>query len=130
MVLPLIIVSKKSSVSFSGQAVDLDLNLAILPVRFVYLNSEQTIVKIFNNAKLFDSTYVLKFFDEANREINITDQKILEQYFAILETCDPFSEGFIFSLENELDRQQSSPNSLKVDFRQNELGLEEIYTYI
>jgi len=129
--LPQPIASIKSSNFISGiRASDVNFQQAILSVRFVYLDNQQNIVKIYNNAKLTDFQYLLKFFASSGQEMAVINQELLDQYLQILEVIDPFSEGFIFTQENQFVQQESLDKTFEIDLRHDNLGLKEIYTYI
>lgn len=116
-----IVVAKTAQVKF---------NLAILPVRFVYLDEQKQISKIWNNTTINDQQYLLKFFDSSNRELTVNNQQIIEQYFTILESTDPFDEGYIFDREIKTYSSNTAIQDLKIELKSSSLGLEEIYTYI
>lgn len=116
-----IVVAKTAQVKF---------NLAILPVRFVYLDEQKQISKIWNNTTINDQQYLLKFFDSSNRELTVNNQQIIEQYFKILESTNPFAEGYIFDRASTKYSSNTAIQDFKIELKSNSLGLEEIYTYI
>lgn len=124
-------VNKNNFVVFIGtKAAQLEFDQLILPVRFVYLDKNQQIIKIWNNTKVNDRQYVLKFFNFENKEILPTNQELIDQYFSILEKTNPFDKGFIFYQDTTTRNSSLSNKGLKIELRESDLGLEEIYTYI
>lgn len=117
-------------VSIGIKAAQLEFDQSILPVRFVYLDKNQQIIKIWNNTKANDRQYVLKFFNFENKEILITSQELIDQYFSILEKINPFDKGLIFHQDAITKNSSLSNKGLKIELRESDLGLEEVYTYI
>lgn len=102
----------------------IDLEQSILPVRFIYLDSEQNIIKIWNNVGPFDRAYVIKFYTNTS-EIEI-DQDLIERYTNLLSQIDPFKYGYISTNENNTSLlRQHEINLLIIND-----GYEEIHTYI
>lgn len=129
MSLPQLLAKKELNIVVAKD-VQVEFNLAILPVRFVYLDEQKQISKIWNNTTINDQQYLLKFFDSSNRELTVNNQQIIEQYFTILESTDPFDEGYIFDREIKTYSSNVPVQNLNIDLKSSSLGLEEIYTYI
>ena len=127
--LPLLVAKKELNIVVAKDT-QVEFNLAILPVRFVYLDEQKQISKIWNNASINDQQYLLKFFDSENREIKINNQQIIKQYFTILESTNPFDEGYIFDRESNKYSSNTAIQDLKIELKSSSFGLEEIYTYI
>ncbi|NMA30026.1 MAG: hypothetical protein GX943_03155 [Candidatus Pacebacteria bacterium] len=131
MTLPLTKICKNHKRLCSAiQAAELEFNQSILPVRFVYLDNNQQIQRIWNNAKIDDQQYILKFFNSLNQEIAIVDETLIKQYFLILKLTKPFEQGFIYDREHPLEKNNVSDKQFKVELRKSTFGIEEIYTYI
>lgn len=59
---------------------DMQFGQSILPVRFVYLDQEGDVGKIWSNVSQDDSQYVIKFFDEKKQEMP-PSRYLVAQYF-------------------------------------------------
>jgi hypothetical protein len=107
----------------------INLNLTIWPVRFIYLDEEENIVKIWNNVQTGHDVYILKVFDlKDNVELEIIGS-VLIQYFEILKNVDIFAQGYIFDTHaNGLENNENFSSDINVEYRMN--YLEEIYTYL
>ena len=108
---------------------DVEFKLTILPVRFVYVNDLNEIIKIWNNVKENDSLYVLKFFKE-DEKTEISENPLLKRkYLEAMKGLDAFKKGVIYSQEGITPRGNYAQR-MKVDFSNSSTGIEEIYTYI
>jgi hypothetical protein len=104
---------------------DITLTITILPVRFVYVDSEYQIVKIWNNVKKDDGKYGLKFYDEQTKKEIDGNDYIMAQFNSLLLQIDPFTEGLIYDRSVGIEKKDYATN---VDIQFNER--EEIYTLI
>lgn len=108
---------------------DVEFKLTILPVRFVYVNDLNEIIKIWNNVKENDRLYVLKFFKE-DEKTEISENPLLKRkYLEVMKGLDAFKKGVIYSQEGITPRGNYAQR-IKVDFSNSSTGTEEIYTYI
>lgn len=108
---------------------DVEFKLTILPVRFVYVNDLNEIIKIWNNVKENDSLYVLKFFKE-DEKTEISENPLLKRkYLEVMKGLDAFKKGVIYSQEGITPRGNYAQR-MKVDFSNSSTGTEEVYTYI
>ncbi len=114
----------------SPKSVNVTFSLTILPVRFVYINENGDIERIWNNALNKHDLYGLKFYSTENEkdEINPT-YKQLSAYYTIIQNTNEFFEGDIYKI-NETKLQEKN-NSFTVDFVKNEKGnITEVHTLI
>lgn len=117
--------SKQNS---DGSRTQTTLKISILPVRFVYVNDENEIVKIWNNTKEEDTKYILKYIDfETNKEIE-ENEILANKYLAVIKNIDVFAEGVIYDINVRI----TTENSVDWDIQVNDTGsgLEEVHTYI
>ena len=106
-----------------------EFKLTILPVRFVYVNDLNEIIKIWNNVKGNDRLYVLKFFKE-DEKTEISENPLLKRkYLEAMKGLDAFKKGVIYSQEG-IKSKENYAQRIKVDFSNSSTGTEEIYTYI
>ena len=101
----------------------------ILPVRFVYVDKQGNIDRIWNNAQEGDSMYVIKFFETGtNTEISQNKNLIL-QYVRLISKVSIFSQGNIFIAGLEIATIPTKINTI-ISFQDSLQGLQEIHTYI
>jgi hypothetical protein len=62
----------------SASAANTTMSQSILPVRFVYLQKDGNINRIWSNVTEKDEVYVVKFFDEKKKEVPMDKKNILE----------------------------------------------------
>jgi hypothetical protein len=111
---------EKGNVSFSQ---------SILPVRFVYIDVNGEVVKIWNNVRKGDDVYVLKFFSfEENEELDFNSE-LFRIYSNVLKNLDIFAQEYIYDISNfmGLENQQ---NGMEITLEYTIGKMHEVHTYI
>jgi len=118
----------KEEKSVNSNTTTVTLSLKIIPVRFVYLNDEYEIVKIWNNVKEEDQVYALKFYKEDEKTELIVGDDVRAEYFEIVKETDIFKQGIIYTQNSEKGIQKNYARNLEIDFNNTPAGIEEIHT--
>jgi len=114
--------------SFSSNSTNVTLSLKIIPVRFVYLNDNYEIVKIWNNVKEEDQVYALKFYKEDEKTELIVGDDVTAEYFEIVKETDIFKQGIIYTQDSQKVVQKNYARNLEIEFNNTSSGVEEIHT--
>lgn len=116
-----------SGFAFSPKASASEINMSqrILPVRFIYLNRNGGIEKVWSNVTDADSLYAIKFFDAKTQAEVSSNPKLVNDYQRVV------SQSRLVSGTAFPDRTISdfSRNNLMVNFVQKDGVMEEVRTY-
>jgi len=117
-----------SALAWDNSATNTQFEQSILPVRFIYLNNNDDVVKIFNNVTETNTAYILKFYrEDTNSEVPISDS-LLNNFKQLINKVDISQQGFIdIGQNNQNARQVIGP---AVEFFNSPQGLQEIHTFI
>lgn len=108
--------------------VKITFSFEILPVRFVYINEEGGITRIWNNTENKHQRYVLKFFKNDTEEEVEPSEKHLDSYYTIIQNTNNFYEGDIFDLALTTFTLDNSKD-IDVKFLSDETGeITEVHT--
>lgn len=108
---------------------EMRLKQSILPVRFVYLNSDGEIARIWNNVTQKDDFYAIKFYASGSKKEISPTGKNLSNYQELLDRRNCFQEGDIFNY-NQREPGGNHKEEFKVDFIKRYKSIEEIHTYV
>lgn len=123
-----LLLAPQSTVFAAPSSTAITFKQVILPVRFVYVDSNGQINNIWNNVTTIDDLYVVKFFNNIDKsEIPQTDS-LIERYTEIISNTSSFNQGEIYKI-NKLSSNNSKINNLDISFQYTTLGLNEIHTY-
>lgn len=101
---------------------------SILPVRFIYVDDQEDIVKVFNNVVGSNTQYVIKFFNADNEQEIGVNPGLLSKYQEFINNVDISETGFsTSSLDNKTTSQDGRP---MIELINSPQGLQEIHTII
>jgi len=100
---------------------------SILPVRFVYLDNQNEIQKIWSNVSSDDSLYVVKFLNQKSQKEIKMNSNIFGDYQNMIRRSKLMSGELLASSLNSYNKGNS--RSLSVDFIQDKNSIEEVHTY-
>ena len=117
-----------SALAWDNSSTNTQFEQSIFPVRFIYLNNNDDIVKVFNNVTETNTAYILKFYrEDTNSEVPISDP-LLNNFKQLINKVDISQQGFIdIGQNNQNARQVIGP---AVEFFNSPQGLQEIHTFI
>jgi hypothetical protein len=108
------------------QAAEVHFGQSILPVRFVYLDHNGQITKIWSNVSEKDSVYIIKYFDEkSQKEVALESNNVFNSYQNIIDQTQLIS-GSVSAADMKGDTVQ---DNLAIDFVKINNTVEEIHTY-
>lgn len=109
-------------------AANVNFSQSILPVRFVYINNQGNIEKIWSNISEKDDLYVVKCIDaKSQKEVSMND-KLLMSYQDMVKKSGTVS-GTIFPDVTRNYFSQKDNYSVAVDFLKFNNYVEEVRTY-
>lgn len=101
---------------------------SILPVRFIYLDENGNIIKIFNNVSELNTVYILKFYnDKTGVELPIT-KDLLDKFQILIDKVDMLQQGFFYTAS--LTQKQAQTITPHIELLNSPQGLQEIHTIL
>jgi|GEM_PF-1945335 len=112
----------------STVAENLNFSQSILPVRFVYLDNQNTIQRIWSNISPTDNLYMVKFINVKTQTEMGFSENVFNSYQDIMRKSNSVS-GLIVPSAVIASPAQNNFYNLAIDFIKTENSFEEVHTF-